>query len=75
MMGFALPLQTSSSPGPKFDWDYYRKCVVELGNVTMPMLGDNETTESACIKITDFMTTQAVVFGFAEQVRIVIGYR
>ena len=36
---------------------------------------DNETTESACLKITDFMTTQAVVFEPAEQVRIIIGYR
>ena len=32
-------LQTSSAfPGPKFDWDYYNKCVVELVNVSLPML-------------------------------------
>ena len=37
-------------------------------------LSDNETTESACIKITDFMTTQAVVFEPKEQVRIIVGY-
>ena len=34
----------------------------------------NETTESACLKITDFMTTQGVAFEPAERVRIGIGY-